>query len=229
MKKTARLEAVNSLKQNLIMDAALKVVIRDGYLAAKLEDIAEEAGFSKAALYHYFPDKEALFLNLIIREQQSAYERCLEIVERDLPFLETLKEVISVTCQSATANAKQVGFTGESPFNSIASTLATMLSKHEDLFKIFYESKETFTDLFSQVVDKAKKAGVLTIQLENKIISNFIGLIIQAVVREVHENCLNGVQYHDINKTIDGLLMFFKPWINNTQELVPAEGEVSRA
>jgi AcrR family transcriptional regulator len=59
--KNAQKEVVADMKRNFIMEAALKVVARDGYLSARLEDIADEAGFSKAYIYRYFPDKEALF------------------------------------------------------------------------------------------------------------------------------------------------------------------------
>lgn len=44
-----------------IIAAALEVFAERGFAAARLEDIARRAGVSKAALYLYFPDKDALF------------------------------------------------------------------------------------------------------------------------------------------------------------------------
>src|SRR5579875_3832641 len=44
-----------------IVAAALAVFAERGFAAARLEDIAARAGVSKAALYLYFPTKEALF------------------------------------------------------------------------------------------------------------------------------------------------------------------------
>jgi len=43
-----------------ILHAALRAFRDKGYHATTLEDIADQLGVRKAALYHYFPDKEAL-------------------------------------------------------------------------------------------------------------------------------------------------------------------------
>lgn len=44
-----------------ILQAALKVFERDGYLGARMQAIADEAGISKASLHYYFRNKEKLF------------------------------------------------------------------------------------------------------------------------------------------------------------------------
>lgn len=43
-----------------ILHAALRAFREKGYHGTTLEDIADRLGVRKAALYHYFPDKEAL-------------------------------------------------------------------------------------------------------------------------------------------------------------------------
>lgn len=43
-----------------ILHAALRAFRENGYHATTLEDIAEHLGVRKTALYHYFPDKEAI-------------------------------------------------------------------------------------------------------------------------------------------------------------------------
>jgi TetR/AcrR family transcriptional regulator len=43
-----------------ILHAALRAVREKGYHATTLDDIAEQLGVRKTALYHYFPDKEAI-------------------------------------------------------------------------------------------------------------------------------------------------------------------------
>ena len=67
-KKTSVSNKVRSLKSDLILDAALMVFSRKGVADATLEDIAGEAGFSKASLYNYFPDKDRIFLGVAKRE-----------------------------------------------------------------------------------------------------------------------------------------------------------------
>jgi AcrR family transcriptional regulator len=48
-----------------IIDAALEVFSEHGLAAARLEDIAKLAGVSKGTIYLYFPNKEALFSEMV--------------------------------------------------------------------------------------------------------------------------------------------------------------------
>jgi len=47
-------------RRNEILHAALHAFREKGYHATTLDDIAEHLGLRKTALYHYFPDKEAI-------------------------------------------------------------------------------------------------------------------------------------------------------------------------
>ena len=48
-----------------ILDAALKVFAQKGFAAARMEDIAREAGVTKGTIYLYFENKEAVFKSLV--------------------------------------------------------------------------------------------------------------------------------------------------------------------
>jgi AcrR family transcriptional regulator len=48
-----------------ILQAALSVFARKGYHRALVDDIVHASGTSKGAVYHHFPNKEALFLALV--------------------------------------------------------------------------------------------------------------------------------------------------------------------
>ena len=51
-----------------ILDAALKVFAAKGYAAARMEDIARQAGVTKGTIYLYFENKEAVFKSLVREE-----------------------------------------------------------------------------------------------------------------------------------------------------------------
>ena len=53
----------NSKEQ--ILEAAIKVFVKNGYAQTRMEDIAEHSGLSKGAIYHHFDSKKDLFLALI--------------------------------------------------------------------------------------------------------------------------------------------------------------------
>jgi TetR/AcrR family transcriptional regulator len=70
-----------------ILHAALRAFREHGYHATTLEDIADRLGVRKTALYHYFPDKEAI-LYACHRESLAELDRILEGAKR----LETAPE-----------------------------------------------------------------------------------------------------------------------------------------
>ena len=51
-------------RRRRILEAAERVFRGEGFRGASMERIAEAAGMSKATLYSYFPDKEAVFKNV---------------------------------------------------------------------------------------------------------------------------------------------------------------------
>ena len=55
-----------------ILDAALAVFSERGYHAASIDDIAREAGVSKALIYEHFASKQELYADLIARNAARA-------------------------------------------------------------------------------------------------------------------------------------------------------------
>lgn len=75
-----------------ILEAAATVFLQKGYLEATIQDIAQEAGLSSAAIYLYFDSKEELFLSLI----------------NSLSFQDVLEEVNSVLEQKEEVEIEDV-------------------------------------------------------------------------------------------------------------------------
>jgi AcrR family transcriptional regulator len=76
-------------------EAALNVFARHGFEAARIEDIAAEAGFTRGAFYAHFQSKEDLFFAML--EEQSHFlmerlERALKRSTTDEQRLEVLRE-----------------------------------------------------------------------------------------------------------------------------------------
>jgi AcrR family transcriptional regulator len=57
---SARIRAKRARRREEILHAALRAFRTQGYHGTTLEDIALQLGVRKTALYHYFPDKEAI-------------------------------------------------------------------------------------------------------------------------------------------------------------------------
>src|SRR5215831_1378662 len=63
--KVAKQRRAPAERPGEILDAALALFVEKGFAATRLDDVAERAGLSKAAIYLYFEDKTALFQGVV--------------------------------------------------------------------------------------------------------------------------------------------------------------------
>ena len=57
------------LKEQRILEAALKVFSESGYSGASMDAVAAEAGLTKPTLYQYFPSKDVLFESMMLQKR----------------------------------------------------------------------------------------------------------------------------------------------------------------
>jgi AcrR family transcriptional regulator len=81
--KVMGLERRADARTQELLEAALQVFARQGYRTARLDDVAEAAGVTKGAIYHYFDTKEALLLGVIDHYQALAFGRADEALRDD--------------------------------------------------------------------------------------------------------------------------------------------------
>jgi TetR/AcrR family transcriptional regulator, fatty acid metabolism regulator protein len=91
-------------KRRLLLDAAVKVFARKGYHAARVGDIAKEAGVAYGLLYHYFRSKDEI-LETIFRETWGAMLASVRGVE-DVggPAREQVRKVAAIVLRSYIRN-----------------------------------------------------------------------------------------------------------------------------
>jgi len=80
----------------VILEAATRVLVRDGYGGFTTNRVAEKAGVSIGSLYQYFPNKESL-LDELVRRHRHAIEDGIAVVTpqaRDLPFADVVRAAI---------------------------------------------------------------------------------------------------------------------------------------
>jgi AcrR family transcriptional regulator len=69
--------------RELVLDSASVIFRRDGFHQASIDEIAEEAGFSRGAVYSSFANKEEFFLALHDREAQKSVQLIAERLLED--------------------------------------------------------------------------------------------------------------------------------------------------
>jgi AcrR family transcriptional regulator len=84
--------------RELLLNAAYRVFVRDGFERAQLESIAREAGRTKGAVYAHFESKEHLFLSLLEQRTIETERRVDALIARESEperFVETLRVALT--------------------------------------------------------------------------------------------------------------------------------------
>ena len=85
-----------------LLEAALAVFAQRGFRNTRLDDVAEAAGVTKGAIYHYFDTKEELLLSVIGHYQSLAFGRAEEVLaNRKLSASERIEQVVKQIFQPA--------------------------------------------------------------------------------------------------------------------------------
>jgi AcrR family transcriptional regulator len=95
-----------------LVDAAKKVFEEDGFLEARISDIAERAGLSHGSFYHYFDSKEEVFREVAesVEEQLSAPLGGVILDESShAPPQERIREALRLHLESYRREAKIIG------------------------------------------------------------------------------------------------------------------------
>ncbi|MEZ2132172.1 MULTISPECIES: TetR/AcrR family transcriptional regulator [unclassified Sinorhizobium] len=70
MPRLTRTES-QALTRERLLDAGRRIFLQEGYVRASVDKVAEDAGYSKGAIYSNFASKEALFIALLKQKFES--------------------------------------------------------------------------------------------------------------------------------------------------------------
>lgn len=82
---------VKGRKFEQVLQGARSVFLRDGFERTSVDDIAREAGVSKATLYAYFPDKRILFMEVASVECRRQAEEAVSEMDPTAPIDDVLR------------------------------------------------------------------------------------------------------------------------------------------
>lgn len=96
-------------RRQQIIEVSTSLFRRNGYHATSLDDIAEEIGFTKPAIYYYFDSKEDILFEIVDGIVDRGLERTRAIAARDAPAAARLHELLventRVTLENLEANS----------------------------------------------------------------------------------------------------------------------------
>lgn len=77
-----------------ILDAARKVFTRQGFAAARMDDIAQEAGINRALLHYYFRSKQKLFDVIFAENMGNFYSSFISILGSDADLETKIRNLV---------------------------------------------------------------------------------------------------------------------------------------
>ncbi|KHQ50553.1 TetR/AcrR family transcriptional regulator [Mameliella alba] len=117
-------------KFDQVVDGAREIFLRDGFEGASVDDIAREAGVSKATLYSYFPDKRLLFIEVASAQCRNLADQALLTMDLTRPPREVL----------ARAGRKFLGFLYSEMGQRIFRICVAESDRFPELGRQFYQS-----------------------------------------------------------------------------------------
>lgn len=174
--------------------------MRDGYEGASVDAIARAAGVSKATLYSYFPDKSALFIEVVRNECNRQAEHSFE-----------LHGCGSSARDGLTCIARS--FTGFlfSPFAQRVFRICVAESdRFPELGRAFYKSgPQMLHDTLVQFLTHAAQTGEVEIGDFDLAADQFAELCKTELFAKVVFNIIDRPEAHEIERIIEGAVDLF--------------------
>jgi TetR/AcrR family fatty acid metabolism transcriptional regulator len=210
--KEKREQIIRDAKSNMILDAARKVFAEKGFHESRLEEIAAEAGFSKASLYNYYKDKLEIFISLANREFDHLIEKIRALFNPDESIFVNFRNLMRVVLSLFGEHFAFVVTTMN--FRATCGNPDFQFEKgHMLLLNSFKDKFNEINEMQIQMIENARNKGEIDIQLDSEIISLYISSLIRGIVFEWKiRGCMG-----DIEKEIDNLLLFLKTGLKSNQ------------
>ena len=152
-----------------LLQAAFEEMYRRGFQAASLETILDQAGVTKGALYHHFPDKNALG-HAVVDDVVTGLllERWLGVLERqDGDPLTALQGMLKERTARLSPHEVELGC----PLNNLAQEMSPL---DERFRRRVAATFETWTSGFAEVLARGQAEGTVRKGLNPRKLAQFL-------------------------------------------------------
>ena len=212
-KKDLRMERERHRQEEnrlFILQAAEKVFVQKGYRLATVDDIAEEAQFSKATLYRYFKSKSDIFFEIIYRSFEESYNGIQKIQKKTLRAEKKLKELIGfiISFYHKKKNLSRILFMEKAAMKKFVSAESSFHGAHADIHANIPDKFKSKMRQTSAIISDIIKEGVETGEFRKMDIHD-ASVVLGALIRGFYFRGPGQVKQYSIQETTDLLHSFF--------------------
>jgi AcrR family transcriptional regulator len=210
--------------RRFILQAAEKVFVQKGYRLATVDDIAEEAQFSKATLYRYFKSKSDIFFEIIRSSFEETYDGIKKIQMKALSAEKKIKELIGyiITTYHKKKNLSRILFMEKAVMKKLINTDADPHFAHADFHPHISPRIKSQMEAISSVIMEIIREGVKAGEFRNVDVHD-ASVVLGSLLRGFYFRGPIQDKKYSIQETTDLLHSFFLNGIKS--EKGPKKGD----
>lgn len=143
-------QRLHAEQKERILSAALPVFVQKGLTATRMADIAAAADMGYGSVYHYFPDKDAIFTALIQREMEASVQHTKAALEMPGTPWERLEWWFSRSIEWVCKRPEIILFMAQILVNEPA---------HQELRKLVYQLSRASHQELRHLIVEGQEAG----------------------------------------------------------------------
>jgi len=183
-----------------VLEGARTIFLRDGFDGASVDDIAREAGVSKATLYAYFPDKQLMFREICAQE-------CLRQTQEAEAEIDP---AMSPEAMLTLAGERIAAFVVSDFGQSVCRMIIAEGARFPELAREFYRNGPGLVhDRLAHHLHVLAQAGVLRIEDIDLAAEQFIQLCKAPIMEKLMFRMDHQINTADVSRAVRGAVEMF--------------------
>lgn len=192
-----------------ILAAAYSVFARCGYDCATIDDIAEESGVSKGALYHHFASKEGLFATLV----RTRFHEPVRLVLTSQGGAEVID--LEATLRASIEAAWQQALSDEAG-QKLLNEVRTQADRNPAIREILEEVHNRSENAVVETLEQGQRAGVVRAGLDPRVACAVIAGAVDGTITHYLAHQRDTVGFatepaHLIDETVTAMVRYLQP------------------
>ncbi|MDE5667258.1 MAG: TetR/AcrR family transcriptional regulator, partial [Clostridia bacterium] len=176
----ARTQRTIVFNRRNILDAADKLFCKNGVYKTTMDQIAQEAGYSKPTLYGYFKDKEEVYFALVLEFMQKIADKIDKVIAERVSFYDTFTKI----CREVYRLATRYPLYFEGLIGNI--NVNVQAADTPQIYKDIYILGETLNEKLIDILQQGKDEDAISSTKDNSAILLFLWSSVSGVIRMIN-------------------------------------------